>query len=287
LDRRPDAIRPSKRSKTYGTILINLEDGSPVDLLPDRQAATLETWLKKSQKEAVKVARNDSLAKEQGTLIEGPDQTLSTFLTSWIEDTAQYNVRPRTYIRYRGIIYQHILPTLGQVKLQKLAPQQLQRLYNQKRQEGYAPQSVRHIHLSAMAIEALKRHRIRQNEQRLAVGPGWHDQNWVFCNTVGGPIDAGNLLRRSYWPLLAKACLERMPFHSLRHSAASLLFSLGIHPKVVQELLGHSNINMTLDIYSHVIPAMHADAVQQLSTLLSQSENAVAVTGAKTGTDAP
>ncbi|HET8911551.1 MAG TPA: site-specific integrase, partial [Ktedonobacteraceae bacterium] len=156
--------------------------------------------------------------------------------------------------------------------------------------EPKTAKSRRRIHLSALAIEALKRHRVRQNEQRLAVGPGWHDQNWVFCNTVGGPIDAGNLLRRSFWPLLAKAGLERMPFHSLRHSAASLLLSLGIHPKVVQELLGHSNISMTLDIYSHVIPAMHADAVQQLSTLLTSSENAVAVTvavkGAKTGTDA-
>jgi site-specific recombinase XerD len=68
-------------------------------------------------------------------------------------------------------------------------------------------------------------------------------------------------LRRSYWPLLAKAVLERMPFHSLRHSAASLLLLLGVHPKIVQELLGHSNISMTLEI-SHVIPATHVDVAR-------------------------
>ncbi len=100
----------------------------------------------KTQKEAIKASRNAGIAKEQGTLIDTADQTLSTFLKAWLEDTAQHNVRPRTYIRYRELIELHILPTLGTVKLQKLSPQQLQRLYNKKREDGYAPQSVKHIH---------------------------------------------------------------------------------------------------------------------------------------------
>ena len=68
-----------------------------------------------------------------------------------------------------------------------------------------------------------------------------------------------------------------MPFHSLRHSTASLLLSIGVHPKIVQELLGHSNISMTIDTYSHVIPALHADAATQLNTLLTKPKNLVAV----------
>jgi len=68
--------------------------------------------------------------------------------------------------------------------------------------------------------------------------------------------------------LLKKAGLPDIRFHDLRHSAATLLLSMGIHPKVVQELLGHSEISMTMDIYSHVLPSMQRDAVNRLSDTL-------------------
>jgi len=89
------------------------------------------------------------------------------------------------------------------------------------------------------------------------------------------------MLRSSFWPLLAKAGVPKIRFHDLRHSAASLLLSMGTHPKIVQELLGHSNISMTLDTYSHTIPSLQADAMSRLNTLLTQQEtlkNPVAVT---------
>ena len=66
---------------------------------------------------------------------------------------------------------------------------------------------------------------------------------------------------------------EELPdvrFHDLRHSAASLLLSLGIHPKVVQELLGHTEISMTMDIYSHALPTMQKDAMEKLNRMLQQ-----------------
>ncbi len=68
--------------------------------------------------------------------------------------------------------------------------------------------------------------------------------------------------------LLKKADLPDIRFHDLRHSAATLLLSLGVHPKVVQELLGHTQISMTMDIYSHVLPSMQQDAVSKLNDLL-------------------
>jgi len=380
-----------KRANSEGSVY-QRQDGRWV------ASITLENGKRKSiycktQKEAVKAVRTANQEKDQGTLINIADQTLGDFLTAWLQDTMQHNVRPRTYIRYRELVELHIVPMLGKVKLQKLSPQQLQKLYNKKREEGYAPQTVKHIHrvlhralndalrwnlvarnicdaidtprvpkqemkaltgeqaklfleaakgdplealyilalttgarqgeilalqwdsidmmhgtlqvkqsiarigkqgfvisepktmksrrnihLTALALEALRQHRIRQNEARLAAGAAWNDQGWIFCNSVGRPIEAGNLLRRSFWPLLEKAGLPRMPFHSLRHSTASLLLSLGIHPKIVQEILGHSSISMTLDIYSHVMPVMHADAAKQLNTLLTTQENPVAVT---------
>jgi len=76
--------------------------------------------------------------------------------------------------------------------------------------------------------------------------------------------------------LLKKAGLPDIRFHDLRHSTATLLLSEGVHPKVVQELLGHSNISMTMDVYSHVLPSMQQDAISRLNTTLARyQENGV------------
>ena len=68
--------------------------------------------------------------------------------------------------------------------------------------------------------------------------------------------------------LLKQAELPDIRFHDLRHSAATLLFSLNIHPKVVQEMLGHSQISITMDIYGHVLPTMQEEAVSKLNDVL-------------------
>ncbi len=69
---------------------------------------------------------------------------------------------------------------------------------------------------------------------------------------------------------LEKAGLSGIRFHDLRHSVASLLLSRGVHPKVVQEILGHSQIGITMDIYSHVLPSMHQDAMDKLDQAFAQ-----------------
>ena len=135
--------------------------------------------------------------------------------------------------------------------------------------EPKTARSRRKIHLTKLAIDALKRHRIRQNEARLAAGPTWNEQGWVFCSEVGGPIEVSNMIRRSFRPILVKAGLPVMRFHELRRSAASLLLSMGVHPKIVQELPGHSSVSTTLDIYSHTLPSLQEEAVSRLNTLLS------------------
>jgi integrase len=82
-------------------------------------------------------------------------------------------------------------------------------------------------------------------------------------------MEAANLLRRAYWPLLKKAGLPQIPFHALRHTAATLLLRKGIHPKIVQELLGHSSIAITLDLYSHAVPTMQREATAAMDALLA------------------
>jgi len=129
--------------------------------------------------------------------------------------------------------------------------------------------SRRMIALTKTAGGALRRHKVRQAEQRLKVGADWMDMDLVFTNEIGGPIDAGNLRRRSYWPLLERAKLPRIRFHDLRHTAATLMLGRGVHPKVVSEMLGHSQIAITLDLYSHVTPTMQRGAAEEMEIIVS------------------
>ena len=96
----------------------------------------------------------------------------------------------------------------------------------------------------------------------------WEENSFLFPNEIGRPIEATNLLRRSFFPLLEQAGLQRLRFHDLRHTAATLLLAEGIHPKVVQEMLGHSTISLTLDTYSHVIPDLQREAAEKMQALL-------------------
>jgi integrase len=110
--------------------------------------------------------------------------------------------------------------------------------------------------LSQGAIEALKSHRARQNEERLKTGTMWQDNDLVFPTTIGTTMSGTNLTGRHFKPLLKRAGLPAFRLHDLRHTCATILLMAGKHPKFVQELLGHASISITLDTYSHVIEGM-------------------------------
>jgi integrase len=112
----------------------------------------------------------------------------------------------------------------------------------------------RQLRLTRRAVESLKSHKAAQNAERLGIGDLWQDNGLVFCTMGGKPLDFQNLRATSFKPLLKKAGLPDIRFHDLRHTCATLLLSRGHHPKLVQELLGHSSVAMTLDRYSHVLP---------------------------------
>ena len=118
----------------------------------------------------------------------------------------------------------------------------------------------RRIALPGFVVEALKQHRIQQLERRLKIGNAWQESDYIFTGLEGGPLNPRYLLVL-FNQLLEKAGLPHMRFHDMRHSAATLLLSMDVNPKIVQEILGHSNISMTMDVYSHVLPSMQKEAM--------------------------
>jgi integrase len=116
--------------------------------------------------------------------------------------------------------------------------------------------SRRTLDLPQRALEALRTHRKRQLEEQLRTGAAGRENNLVFASTIGTPLDAQNIINRHFKPLLRNAELPAIRWHDLRHTCATLLLSRGTHPKLVQHLLGHASIAITLDRYSHWIPSM-------------------------------
>jgi integrase len=130
--------------------------------------------------------------------------------------------------------------------------------------------SRRTVYLTDLARRALHNHRQRQEQRRLSTKP-WTDSGLVFTNLDGGPLEPGEVnfaLTRA----LAQADLPRVRVHDLRHTTASILLEAGTHPKVVQDLLGHSTIRLTLDNYSHLTPPLHQEAARTMDLVLASKD---------------
>lgn len=142
------------------------------------------------------------------------------------------------------------------------------------------PKSVtsrRVVALPVIVVDALRAHRTRQRQDRLLAGSRWHDdpRGLVFTTTIGTPMD-GIAVTRRFQALLAGADLPRQRFHDLRHACASLLLAQGVAPRVVMETLGHSQISLTLNTYSHVIPALGREAANRMDEMLGPHTTDVA-----------
>ena len=317
--------------------------------------------------------------RDGGLVFDAGALTVGDCLDRWLADSVRGTVRPSTYVRYEGIVRNHIKPAIGRVKLKALTPAHVRALYREKL-EALSPRSVNYVHvtlhkalkqavvdgllprnvcdavkapqahrkeidplspaqaqalleaargdrnealyvvavhaglrqgellalkwpdidfgigalsvqrslaadgtfnppkrkksrrtvkLTKAAVEALKRHKAAQNEERLGLGSLWEDHDLVFPNRVGKPMAHNNLYERDFKALLKKAGLRGFTFHSLRHTCATLLVKENVNPKIVQELLGHATISQTMDTYSHVLPGMQEAAVSAMEGALS------------------
>ncbi|SNS32575.1 Site-specific recombinase XerD [Geodermatophilus pulveris] len=134
-------------------------------------------------------------------------------------------------------------------------------------EEPKTRRSQRTLALPLPLVGALHEHRARQLGERMLAGSEWHDEDLVFAQPNGRPIDK----KTDYddWTrLLHKAGVRHVRLHDGRHTAATLLLSENVHPRVVMELLGHSQMRTTMDIYSHVMPALAREAADRMSALL-------------------
>ncbi len=124
----------------------------------------------------------------------------------------------------------------------------------------------RKISLPSLAVDALRRHKIRQTEERLRMGATYRDHDLVYCGADGTPRNPGDFSKE--FARLATKLGMAVRFHDLRHTHISHLLAEGVHPKVASERAGHASVAITLDVYSHVISGLQEDAANRIDAAL-------------------
>jgi integrase len=129
--------------------------------------------------------------------------------------------------------------------------------------------SRRQIAITPVMVTLLREQRQQQRFYQVAAGPAWQGERFdaVFCDELGFPLQDSRI-RRQFKAALAAADLPRVRFHDLRHTCATLLLLQRVNPKIVSELLGHSSVALTLNLYSHVLPDMQEEAARAMTTAL-------------------
>ncbi|HYN10938.1 MAG TPA: site-specific integrase [Vicinamibacterales bacterium] len=135
--------------------------------------------------------------------------------------------------------------------------------------EPKSARSRRTIALPEVTVATLRAHRREQLESRLAAGSEWRDAGLVFTTSIGTPIEQSNL-SKSFKALLKDAGLPPIRLHDLRHTAATLLLTQGVSPRVIMETLGHSQISLTMNTYSHVLPELQREAAAKMDAALGR-----------------
>ncbi len=133
-------------------------------------------------------------------------------------------------------------------------------------QEPKTNAGKRTIPLPFSVIGELEAHKKRQLLEKMEARKVYTDNDLVFCNEIGNPTEPATIAQKFY-KLIKKAGIDKANFHALRHTYATRLLEANEHPKVVQEILGHSDISMTLNTYSHVMPEIKKAAAQKIDFL--------------------
>jgi len=128
----------------------------------------------------------------------------------------------------------------------------------------------RAVALSKSLLQELRDHRVRQAEKLLKIGVRLSEDTFVVAQADGSPLQPRSLTQ-AFRLFMAKHKLPRIRLHDLRHSHATAMLKNKVHPKVVQERLGHSTIAVTMDIYSHVLEGMQEDAAEIVDAALQRA----------------
>lgn len=155
----------------------------------------------------------------------------------------------------------------------------LQVLHTVDRYAGYGyvegePKSaagLRSIRLPSFLLDMLKQHQVQQLKQK-SEAKQWENRDLVFPNSQGGYLHP-NHMGEAFRMLLEQAGLPLIRFHDLRHSAATILLSMGVNIKVIQEMLGHSDIAITLRVYGHLLPSMQQEMVDKWDNVFQGEED--------------
>jgi integrase len=370
-----------KHQGKRGTSWYAIVDLSPDPLTGKRRQKRVSAPTKRECEEKVRQVLNQA----DSFFAADPDKiTVGEFVARWLE-SSEPRLRPATFRRYHDMLNRHAVPLIGHIKLAKLTPFDLQRLYADRLDAGLSTTTVHHLHvmlhgalkqamrwgmvtrnvtemvdaprrtfpdittwsaeqvgrffmaseetnlaalwrlalltgmrrgellglkwedidlergslavrrtlsrgkggtwemgqpktassrrsiaLPQSCVAALRKHRVAQNKDRLRLGEIWEDNDFVFTNRTGGPLHVNSMMLQ-FKKLTEAAGLPKIRFHDLRHTSATLLLAKGVHPKIVQERLGHADISMTLNRYSHVTPDMQRLAADTLDEAFSSA----------------
>jgi integrase len=144
------------------------------------------------------------------------------------------------------------------------------------------PKSLRMLPLPAFAIRALIAHKEQQAQEREFAGDEWREHGLVFTSTVGTPIEPRNLVRHFHATLKAIK-IDRRRFHDLRHTVASLLIAQGATLHEVKDILGHSQIRLTADLYGHIYMDAKREVISRMDDVLGPQTGRVAPSVAPSG----
>ncbi|WP_079110507.1 tyrosine-type recombinase/integrase [Streptomyces roseifaciens] len=146
---------------------------------------------------------------------------------------------------------------------------QRQRVGGENYEDDTKNRRKRALPLPVLCVAPLRWQRMRQQALHAKAGDSWRESDLVFTTRTGRPIEGSNVLR-SFHRLSAKADVPRIRVHDARHGAATLLAAGNVHPRVAMEILGHSKISVTMDVYTHVPDALKREAVAHMDRMLGR-----------------
>lgn len=272
-------LTPSAINSLYATLLHEGRADRTGGLSP-ATVRRIHATLHRALKDAVrwnKIARNPADSADPPSQVTDHDRGLQTWtapeLRSFLTTTAPdrlgslWHVLASTGVRrgeVLGLRWQDVDLDAGRLAIRQTL---ITIGYELKFSSPKTKRSTRQIAIDPGTVAVLRSHRARQLEERMAWGPAYTESGLVFTREDGSPIHPDRV-SKMFNSIVEKIGLPRIRLHDLRHTHATLALQAGIHPKVVSERLGHATVSITLDTYSHVIPAMQEDAADRVASLV-------------------